>query len=91
MLRNHIPQRRCIGCMVSKNQNELIRMTVSEGCIKVDDKGNANGRGFYICSSQDCLDKAIKKKSFNRVIRGLVREKDLDNLRTIVLKKDENY
>lgn len=60
------PMRRCIGCMESKPKEELIRIAWYEGCLSLDPTGKAKGRGVYICKSQDCLRKAVKKGAFAR-------------------------
>lgn len=64
-----IPQRKCVGCMTSKDKKELIRVVKSaEGEISVDLTGKKNGRGAYICHDVECLKKARKagrlEKSF---------------------------
>ena len=84
MLKNSIPQRRCIGCMVSQNQNQLIRMTYDGTHIAIDREGRASGRGFYLCKNVECLDKAIKRKSFNRIIKGPANEEDLMTIKNLI-------
>ena len=67
-----MPQRRCVGCGVSKNKSELIRVVrspagddgVSE--ISIDLKGKKSGRGAYICREAECLKKALKARKFER-------------------------
>ncbi len=62
-----IPQRKCLGCMISKNKGELIRIAkTSDGYIFCDETGKAEGRGAYICKSAQCLAKAIKAGRFAR-------------------------
>ena len=76
MTERRIPQRRCIGCMVSKNQNELIRIAYKDGQIAVDISGSAPGRGAYICKNIDCLDLARKKHAIERVTKGKIKPDD---------------
>jgi predicted RNA-binding protein YlxR (DUF448 family) len=62
-----VPQRKCLGCGVSKNKNELIRVVRSpENEISIDLKGKKSGRGAYICRDAACLKKAVKAKKFDR-------------------------
>jgi hypothetical protein len=62
-----IPMRSCVGCQVSKNKNELIRIIKTpEGEVVVDATGKKNGRGAYICPSSGCLAKARKTKALSR-------------------------
>ena len=67
----HIPLRRCIGCMQSKPKAELLRMVMGSSEPKSDKNGDADGRGCYICLSQECIDKAVKKKAFYRAFKNL--------------------
>ena len=86
MLKDGIPQRRCIGCMNSKDQNLLLRMVLKDGRITPDEKGSQEGRGFYICKNMDCYDLAIKKKAFQRAVKGPVSPHDLESLGRWIMK-----
>ncbi len=62
-----IPMRQCTGCREMKPKRELIRVVRSpENEISLDFKGKAQGRGAYVCPSQDCLKKAIKSKALEK-------------------------
>ena len=52
--------------MQSKPKEELIRLAWYEETLSLDPTGKAKGRGVYICKSQDCLQKAVKKGAFAR-------------------------
>ena len=84
MLKDGIPQRRCIGCMNSIDQTILLRMAVKDGRIIQANKKTIPGRGIYLCKNEDCLKMAIKKKAFNRVIKGVVNEEDLDDIKRVI-------
>ena len=58
--------RRCVGCMTSKEKNQLIRIAGYEGKVSVDMTGKAKGRGVYICPDEDCLKKALKRNAIQR-------------------------
>lgn len=73
--------RRCIACYTSRPQEELIRFTLKEGKILQDNECRSDGRGFYLCDSNECLELAIKKKAFNRVCKMNV---DPDTIRELV-------
>ena len=74
------PMRRCAGCMESKPKNELIRITCFEGAVTFDPTGKAKGRGVYLCPSEECLTKAIKKKSLQRSLNGSLDETEMNQL-----------
>lgn len=62
-----IPLRQCIGCKEMKSKKEMIRiLKTAEGNILIDATGRKNGRGAYLCSSKECLKKAIKTKGLDR-------------------------
>ena len=76
-----IPQRKCIGCGVSKNKSELIRVVRSpENEISIDLKGKKSGRGAYICRDEDCLKKAVKAKRFDRSLEVKISDDILESL-----------
>lgn len=65
------PERTCIGCREKKSQKELVRIVRSpEGILFVDKEGRSNGRGAYICKSEECFEKAIKTKAFLKSLKA---------------------
>ena len=82
-----IPQRTCIGCMQSKNKNELLRIVKqNDGKIFVDKTGKANGRGAYICNSVDCLEKAIKLKILEKKFETKIDDEIYEDLRGAIFE-----
>ena len=68
-----IPQRQCIGCGQMKDKKDLIRiLKTQDESIVIDTTGRKNGRGAYICASEECLAKAIKKKGLERSFKMAV-------------------
>lgn len=41
-----------------------------EGDVLIDPTGKRNGRGAYLCRAWDCYRTAIKRKSFERALKG---------------------
>lgn len=67
MKTKNIPERQCIGCRISKNKKDLIRVVkTKEGSIEVDRTGKKNGRGAYLCDDAECFQKARKTNALNR-------------------------
>ena len=57
-----LPQRTCLGCNEKKDKKDLIRIVKNKnGEIYIDITGKMEGRGTYICKSEECLKKLIKK------------------------------
>lgn len=78
----HIPMRRCIGCNTSKAQSELVRIVfnVKTGDIKLDKDRKLSGRGTYLCNNNECVELAIKRKSFERVFKTGISQNIKDNI-----------
>lgn len=88
-----IPQRKCIGCGISKNKSDLLRVVRSpENEISIDPKGKKSGRGAYICKDENCLKKAVKAKKFNRSLEVDISDDVLESLlcqiKEIEIKKE---
>ena len=65
-----IPMRQCIGCGQMKSKKELLRiLKTPEDMIILDATGRKNGRGAYLCNSEECLQRAIKTKGLERSFR----------------------
>lgn len=79
---NKIPLRTCIGCNLTKQKKELLRIVKTpEGEIKVDQTGKLNGRGAYLCHNKDCFSQAMKKGKIEHSLKltlSLEKEKELE-------------
>lgn len=76
-----IPQRQCIGCGEMKGKKEMIRVIkTAEGEILLDATGRKNGRGAYLCPSEECLKKAIKNKGLERSFKMAIPKEVYENL-----------
>ena len=62
-----IPLRKCTGCSEMKSKKELVRVVKNkENQIFIDLTGKKAGRGAYVCSNLECLNKARKSRGFER-------------------------
>lgn len=68
------PQRTCIVCRTTKDKKDLIRIVKFNDQISLDRTGKKNGRGAYVCNSQDCICKLKKGKFLNRAFSMEVKE-----------------
>ena len=74
-MQKKIQMRKCVGCMEMKEKKEMIRVIKSpEGEVKIDFTGKANGRGAYLCRSEECLKKAFKNKGLERSLKSRIPE-----------------
>ncbi len=76
-----VPLRKCVGCGLLKEKNELLRvLKTPEGVIVPDLTGRANGRGAYLCRNSECFRKALKTKALQRSLASAIDEETLDRL-----------
>ena len=82
MSNRKIPTRKCIGCGEQKPKRDLVRIVRSkEGDISMDMTRKKNGRGAYICRSEDCLKKAIRSKGLERSFKMAIPEEIYEQLK----------
>lgn len=92
MKERKVPMRRCVGCMESKEKQQLVRIAGYEGNITVDLTGRAKGRGAYLCrDNEQCWQKAYKRKALERSLGMTVTEEQKDEIfnKLSELKEDE--
>jgi uncharacterized protein len=60
-----------VACRQVKAKRELIRVvrTIRDE-IEIDTKGKMDGRGAYICPTQECLEKALAGKQLENVFKS---------------------
>jgi len=58
----HQPQRKCVACGERSPKRGLLRLvrTPADG-LQVDPTGRVAGRGAYLCRSQTCWEKALRR------------------------------
>ncbi|MBQ5446801.1 MAG: YlxR family protein [Lachnospiraceae bacterium] len=77
-----IPVRLCVGCGEMKPKKEMIRvLKISDDEFIIDKTGRKNGRGAYICSSKECLEKAISNHGLERSFKMKIDKEVYDRLR----------
>src|SRR5262249_42783767 len=55
-------QRTWIGCRQKRPKGTLVRLVRgADGRVHVDEKGQAPGRGAYVCPEPDCLGRALNR------------------------------
>src|SRR5690242_9514527 len=67
----HIPQRSCVACRTVRDKRDLVRVVrTPEDEVLIDPTGKRAGRGAYLCRAWDCFRTAVKRKSFERALKG---------------------
>lgn len=85
-----MPVRMCVGCQEMKNKKEMIRVIKTpEGTFMLDATGKKNGRGAYVCPSEECLQLTRKNKGLERSFKQAIPaevyeslEKEMEALET---------
>jgi len=84
-----IPMRQCLGCREMKPKSELLRVVKSpDGVISLDLTGKGSGRGAYVCSSNECLKRAVKSKALSRAFGAPIPEEILEALGNKIATED---
>lgn len=68
--RQTAPERTCVGCGRKAPQAELVRFAARDGALVPG--GGVPGRGAYTCRRLACFERAVSRRSFNRVLRQTV-------------------
>lgn len=77
-----VPLRQCIVCRQSKPKKELIRIVrTSDNDFSVDKTGKLNGRGSYICNSEECINNLVKQKALNKAFKTNVEKEVYEKLK----------
>ncbi|MBS6397506.1 MAG: YlxR family protein [Clostridiales bacterium] len=73
--------RQCIGCGEMKSKRDMMRvLRTTESEIVLDTTGKKNGRGAYLCRSQECFRKAVKSKGLERALKTTIPTEVYDSL-----------
>jgi len=73
-------ERSCVVCRKKDEKSNLIRMVKTTMGIKIDVKQIEEGRGFYVCKSEECVNRLMKHKKFT--ITQEMAEEILKNIRS---------
>lgn len=76
-----VPMRKCVGCEEMKSKKEMMRVLKTEdGEFVLDATGKKNGRGAYICRSEECFAKAMKNKGLERSFKQAIPKEVYEKL-----------
>ena len=82
------PERRCIACNEKVEKKQLLRIVrTPEKNIEIDLTGKKNGRGAYICKKEECLNKVIKTKRFEKTFEIEIDDKIYEDIRGVIIDK----
>mgnify|MGYP001694943561 CR=1 FL=1 len=67
------PERMCICCRRKGQKNEFFRIAEQDGKYVFDKEMKVQARGFYVCKTNECIEKLSKHKKYNIEIEQLVK------------------
>ena len=83
--------RMCIACREMQDKKNLLRVVKDkENGMSVDLTGKKNGRGAYICKNEDCLNKCIKQKSFNKAFKTNISDEIYNQIKEAIVEDRKN-
>ena len=68
-MKKHIPTRMCMVCRERHPKQNLLRIVKNGNNFFYDKTQKAEGRGAYLCKSNDCREKFIKSRALNRTFK----------------------
>lgn len=84
-----VPMRKCTGCGGMKNKKEMLRvLKTTEGQIVLDKTGKQNGRGAYLCQSEECLTKAFRSKGLERSLKCAIPAEVVESLKKELIESE---
>ena len=54
-----------------------MRFTCAKDGLAADTDGRNDGRGFYLCRDEKCIELAVKRRSFSRALRRNIDEEEV--------------
>lgn len=80
-----IPIRTCVGCRTRAEKTELLRIVLDSQAPLWDQNNSMPGRGAYLHSNLECLEKALSRGGLSRAFRKTVNIQEArNNLRTSI-------
>ncbi len=76
-------KRTCVGCGRRRRQRELVRFRAGRRELRVHLEGG-EGRGAYVCPDVECLERAVKRKAFQRALRAEIGSVSAQELRETI-------
>ena len=85
-----VPIRSCVVCRQTSDKKTLLRVVRAPekdgGGVAADPTGRANGRGAYVCTAIECIEKAAKQKRFERALSAPVPATLMEDLKAMAAK-----
>ena len=72
--------RTCCVCRKKQDKKNMIRITLQDKILYVDNQKQHTGKGCYVCNSEECKKNIIAKKVLNRVYKYNIEQEQYNKL-----------
>ena len=73
----YVPQRTCIACRQVRPKRDLVRIVRdADNKVGVDPAGKMSGRGMYLCNTQSCWEKGLKRNRLEYALKTQIAPED---------------
>ena len=78
------PERLCMTCRSKAGKKTLLRIVrTPSGEVVLDLTGKQNGRGAYVCRSEECITKVRKSVALSKALKVQVPEELFETMLTL--------
>lgn len=63
------PVRTCVGCRSRAPRSSLLRIVALDSELVADPSATRPGRGAWLHPTDECFDRAVKRRAFGRALR----------------------
>ncbi len=69
-------KRKCVGCGIIKNREDMIKITKEHATDNLVVNGNSKvfGRSAYLCYNNTCIEQAFKKNKLQKILKTPVSQ-----------------
>jgi len=67
------PERMCICCRKKGEKSDFLRIAEQDGKYVFDKEMKMQARGFYVCKTNECIERLSKHKKYNIEMEQLVQ------------------
>ncbi len=80
----HKPVRMCVSCRERHEKDDLIRLSISNNEIIVDNEKAYNSRAIYVCKNEKCISNLKKNKAISRAFKTNTNDSFYENLKNSI-------
>ena len=74
-------ERTCIACRTKGDKSQFFKVVFNKnGKIAIEENEKLDGRGAYVCKKDECLQKCIKQKLFNKSFKTAISQEFYEEL-----------